>query len=94
MSVAVDRLIVASENVAIIIDWAAVDFLHPLAIGILLERKAAIERGGGSFVFARMSKFVRAIFWQYGMDEIFEIYSSIEEALESMSEEWSDDAKV
>lgn len=93
IAVAIGNL-AANEHPAIIIDWAAVDFINPLAIGILLERKAAIERAGGSLSFARMSRFLRTIFWKYGMDEIFEIYSSIEDAIASLEEEWSDGATV
>ncbi len=36
------------------------------------------------------NSYVRDIFALVGMDQLFEIYATVEEALESCSEEWSD----
>jgi anti-anti-sigma regulatory factor len=61
----------------------AVDWIDPLAIGVVLAAKAAVEAGGGDLRIARMTPFVRAILTRYGADEIFECYDSVEDACDS-----------
>lgn len=81
--------LLAQGRTRIVLDWSAVDWIDPLAIGALLKSKAAAEKDDGALKLAGTTPFVRRIFWKYGIDEIFEIYASIDDALTSFDGEWS-----
>jgi anti-sigma B factor antagonist len=73
----------------IVLDWSETDFINPLAIGILIDRRHTLINQQGELKFSRMNSFVRGIFWKYGLDDLFENYSSLEDAIVSFDEEWS-----
>jgi anti-sigma B factor antagonist len=65
-----------------------VEFVNYLAIGVLVAVLKTVRNCNGDLKLAEMSAPVRQIFSFVGMDELFEIYSTIEEAIEAFDEEW------
>lgn len=72
----------------IILDWAAVEGINPLAIGLLLDRRHAALNSGGALKFCRMTAAVRKIFLRFKVEEFFECYETLEDAIESFNREW------
>ena len=73
-----------------VLSMAGVDHVNYLSIGILVEQQRLLMNCSGALKIAGMNSYVRDIFALVGMDQLFEIYATVEEALESCSEEWSD----
>jgi anti-anti-sigma factor len=74
-----------------VLDWGEVESLDPWAIGVLLSRTHALKHLSGELKFARMPSYVRATFSRYKLDDLFESYASIEDAIQSFDEEWLGD---
>ena len=75
----------------VVIDWSEADFIEPFAIAILIDRRFLLLNQSGELKFSGMNPFVRQIFSKYGVDELFENYASLEDALRSFDEEWDGD---
>jgi len=65
-----------------------VEFVNYLAIGVLAAGLKVVRNCDGDVKLAEMSGPVRQIFCLVGMDALFEIYATLEEAIEAFDEEW------
>lgn len=74
----------------IVVDWQDVEWINPLAIGLLLHKRSTLVDRGGELKFCRMQKNVRKIFSDFGVEEFFENYQTLEDAIESFDQEWND----
>lgn len=87
LAAAISELTEAGQ-VRVIVDWDQVEWINPLAIGILLARRHALVNAGGELKFSRMRPEVRTVFSNFRVAEFFESYTTLEDAIESFHEEW------
>ena len=78
----------------IVVDWLAADWINPLAIGLLLARRHALISQSGELKFSRMNPTVRKVFLKFEVDELFENYATLEDAIQSFDEEWNGDNAI
>jgi anti-sigma B factor antagonist len=65
-----------------VIDFNELIHINSLAMGILRGRLREVREAGGDIKLANLNPHIATIFEMVGLDEIFEIYSSEEEALQ------------
>lgn len=65
-----------------IIDFSELVHINSLAMGILRGRLREVRENGGDIKLANLNPHIATIFEMVGLDEIFEIYSSEEEAIQ------------
>lgn len=65
-----------------IIDFSELVHINSLAMGILRGRSREVRESSGDIKLANLNPHIATIFEMVGLDEIFEIYSSEEEALQ------------
>ncbi len=65
-----------------VIDFNELIHINSLAMGILRGRLREVRETGGDIKLANLNPHIATIFEMVGLDEIFEIYSSEEEALQ------------
>ena len=65
-----------------IIDFSELVHINSLAMGILRGRLREVRESSGDIKLANLNPHIATIFEMVGLDEIFEIYSSEEEALQ------------
>ena len=75
-------------QVRIVVDWSEVEWINPLAIGLLLARRHALIHAGGELKFSGMNQTVNKVFSSFGVAHLFESYATLEDAIESFDEEW------
>ncbi|MGL4308429.1 STAS domain-containing protein [Cetobacterium sp. SF1] len=80
-----DRIskLVEMDIVKFIIDFEELVHINSLAMGILRGKLRIVKEMGGDIKLINLNEHIRTIFEMIGLDEIFEIYSSEEEAVES-----------
>ncbi len=66
----------------VVIDFNELIHINSLAMGILRGRLREVRETGGDIKLANLNPHIATIFEMVGLDEIFEIYSSEEEALQ------------
>ncbi|MDR1831766.1 MAG: STAS domain-containing protein [Fusobacteriaceae bacterium] len=66
-----------------IIDFEQLEHINSLAMGILRGKLKTVKELGGNIKLIKLNDHVKGIFEMIGLDEIFEIYETEEEALES-----------
>ena len=76
------------DRIKVVLNLKAVDHINYLSIGVLLERLKILRSLNGDLKLAGMSPYLRTIFRVAGMDQFFEQYTSLEEAIESFDEDW------
>ena len=76
------------DKTRVVLNLKAVDHINYLSIGVLLERMKILRSLNGDLKLAGMSPYLRTIFRVAGMDQFFEEYTSLEEAIESFDEDW------
>lgn len=78
-----DRLIklIELEKKSFIIDFEGLVHINSLAMGILRGRLKEIREKGGDIKLINLNNHITTIFEMVGLDEIFDIYESEEEAL-------------
>lgn len=78
-----EKLIKASEEgqVKFIIDFKDLIHINSLAMGILRGRLREVKENNGDIKLINLNSHIATIFEMVGLDEIFEIYNSEEEAL-------------
>lgn len=79
------------EQTRVVLNLKAVDHINYLSIGVLLERLKILRNLNGDLKLAGMSPYVRDIFRVVGMDQYFEDYASLEDAIESFDDDWEGD---
>lgn len=76
------------DRIKVVLNLKAVDHINYLSIGVLLDRLKILRSLNGDLKLSGMSPYLRTIFRVAGMDQFFEEYTSLEEAIESFDEEW------
>jgi anti-sigma B factor antagonist len=76
------------DKTKVVLNLKAVDHINYLSIGVLLERLRILRSLNGDLKLAGMSPYLRTIFRVVGMDQFFEEYTSLEEAIESFGDDW------
>ena len=66
-----------------IINFEEVVHINSLALGILRGKLKSTREEGGDIKLINLSEHIKSIFEMIGLDEIFEIYETEEEAIES-----------
>lgn len=72
----------------VVISLAQVDHVNYLSIGVLVGSLRLLRNVGGDIKLAGTQPQVRQIFQVTGMDEFFEDYATVEEAMESFGGDW------
>lgn len=83
--------LIEKDQTKVVLNLKAVDHINYLSIGLLVERLRLLRNLNGDLKLSGMSPFVRDIFKVVGMDQFFEEYTSLEEAIESFDEDWEGD---
>ena len=79
------------EQTKVVLNLRGVDHINYLSIGVLLERLKILRNLNGDLKLAGMSPYVRDIFRVVGMDQFFEEYMTLEDAIESFDDDWEGD---
>jgi anti-sigma B factor antagonist len=83
--------LIEKDQTKVVLNLKAVDHINYLSIGVLVERLRLLRNLNGDLKLAGMSPFLRDIFKVVGMDQFFEEYTSLEEAIESFDDDWEGD---
>ena len=83
--------LIEKDKTKVILNLKAVDHINYLSIGVLVERLKILRNLNGDLKLAGMNPYVRDIFKVVGMDQFFEDYRSLEDAIESFDEDWEGD---
>jgi anti-anti-sigma factor len=79
------------EQIKVILNLKSVDHINYLSVGVLLERLRTLRNMNGDLKLAGMSPFLRDIFKVVGMNDFFEEYGSVDDAVESFDDDWEGD---
>lgn len=71
------------ETTKFIIDFEDLIHINSLAMGILRGKLKKVRENGGDMKLIGLNEHIKTIFEMIGLDELFEIYSTEEEAVES-----------
>lgn len=77
--------LIEMENYKFIIDFQDLVHINSLAMGILRGKLRTVKEMGGDIKLINLNEHIKTIFEMIGLDEIFEIYDSEEEAVESFN---------
>ena len=80
--------LIDKDRIKVVLNLKAVDTINCLSIGVLVERLWILRSLNGDLKLAGMSPNLREVFKVVGMDQFFENYLSLEEAIESFEEDW------
>ncbi len=83
--------LIEKDRTKFVLNLKAVDHINYLSIGVLVERLRVLRNLNGDLKLAGMSPYVRNIFRVVGMDQFFEDYNSLEDAIQSFDEDWEGD---
>ncbi len=70
-------------DIKLILDCENLVHINSLAMGILRGKLQSVKEVGGDIKIIRLNNHIQTIFDMIGLDEIFEIYATEEEAVES-----------
>ena len=71
----------------LVVDLSKVDYLDSTALGVLIGGLKRMRERDGNMVLVCPSPRIRRVFEITGLDKIFDIFNSSEDALESMGKE-------
>ena len=83
--------LIEKERIKVVLNLKAVDHINYLSIGVLVEQLKTLRNLNGDLKLSGMSNYLRNIFKAVGMDQFFEEYTSLEDAVESFDEDWEGD---
>ena len=83
--------LIEKDRTKVVLNLKAVDHINYLSIGVLVERLRILRNLNGDLKLAGMSPYLRDIFKVVGMDQFFEEYASLEDAIQSFDEDWEGD---
>jgi anti-sigma B factor antagonist len=83
--------LIAREQTKVVLNLRSVDHINYLSIGVLLERLKVLRNLNGDLKLAGMTPYVRDIFRVVGMDQFFEDYMTLEDAIDSFDSDWEGD---
>ncbi|STO31987.1 Anti-anti-sigma-B factor [Fusobacterium necrogenes] len=75
--------LVEADCIKFIIDFEEVTHINSLAMGILRGKLKVVKEMGGDIKLIKLNEHIKTIFEMIGLDEIFEIYETEEEAVNS-----------
>lgn len=75
--------LVEGDSTKFIIDFEEVTHINSLAMGILRGKLKVVKEMGGDIKLIKLNEHIKTIFEMIGLDEIFEIYETEDEAVES-----------
>lgn len=78
-----DRItkLVEADTTKFIIDFEDLVHINSLAMGILRGKLKTVKNAGGDIKLIKLNDHIKTIFEMVGLDEIFEIYETEEEAI-------------
>lgn len=78
-----DRItkLVEADTTKFIIDFEDLVHINSLAMGILRGKLKTVKSAGGDIKLIKLNDHIKTIFEMVGLDEIFEIYETEEEAI-------------
>ena len=80
--------LIEKERIKVVLNLKGVDHINYLSIGVLIERLKILRNLNGDLKLAGMSSYLRDIFKVVGMDQFFEEYMTLEDAIESFDDDW------
>ncbi|MGL4402113.1 MAG: STAS domain-containing protein [Fusobacteriaceae bacterium] len=82
-----DRIakLVEGDVTKFIIDFEELVHINSLAMGILRGKLRLVKEAGGDIKLVKLNEHIKTIFEMIGLDEIFDIYTTEEEAVESFN---------
>jgi anti-sigma B factor antagonist len=83
--------LIEKERLKVVLNLKGVDHINYLSIGVLLERLKILRNMNGDLKLAGMSPYLRDIFKVVGMDQFFEEYMTLEDAIDSFDDDWEGD---
>ena len=83
--------LIEREQTKVVLNLRSVDHINYLSIGVLLERLKVLRNLNGDLKLAGMTPYVRDIFRVVGMDQFFEDYTTLEDAIDSFDSDWEGD---
>lgn len=75
--------LVEMDTLKFIIDFEELVHINSLAMGILRGKLRVVKEMGGDIKLIKLNENIKTIFEMIGLDEIFEIYETEDEAVES-----------
>lgn len=75
--------LVDGNSTKFIIDFEEVTHINSLAMGILRGKLKVVKDMGGDIKLIKLNEHIKSIFEMIGLDEIFEIYETEDEAVTS-----------
>ena len=76
----IDRMI-ALGDVRMVLDLHLLKFINSAALGYLIKTHKAVKEKGGEMVLARPSKFLKKTLVTLGLDGVFKIFDTVENAI-------------
>ena len=73
--------LVEGDSTKFIIDFEEVPHITSLAMGILRGKLKVVKEMGGDIKLIKLNEHIKTIFEMIGLDEIFEIYETEDEAV-------------
>ena len=73
--------LVEGDSTKFIIDFEEVTHINSLAMGILRGKLKVVKEMGGDIKLIKLNEHIKTIFEMIGLDEIFEIYETEDEAV-------------
>ena len=73
--------LVEGDSTKFIIDFEEVTHINSLAMGILRGKLKIVKEMGGDIQLLKLNEHIKTIFEMIGIDEIFEIYETEDEAV-------------
>ena len=73
--------LVEGDSTKFIIDFEEVTHINSLAMGILRGKLKVVKEMGGDIKLIKLNEQIKTIFEMIGLDEIFEIYETEDEAV-------------
>lgn len=73
--------LVEGDSTKFIIDFEEVTHINSLAMGILRGKLKVVKEMGGDMKLIKLNEHIKTIFEMIGLDEIFEIYETEDEAV-------------
>ena len=74
---------IEKDVVKYIVDFQGLIHINSLAMGILRGKLQTVREMGGDIKIINLNKHIQTIFETIGLDEIFEIYKTEDEAIKS-----------
>ncbi len=76
--------LVQSGEKRVVFDCAELRYVSSVGLGVFVTSAKALGAAGGKLYFASLSQHVRSVFEMVGFLGIFEVYPSVESAIESL----------